>query len=151
MLIPIRHENMSARRWPVITFALIAINVVVFLATFHSLQDDMEQLSRVKLHIMLLAAAHPELNTSPEEQEVIHAFRDRYPKNWEELANPQRPALDAWDRQMQENEDAESLQGEMDSLATQLHETKASSLVEKYAFVPAHPSPISYLTANFLH
>jgi hypothetical protein len=33
MLIPVRHENMSARRWPVVTFALIAINVVVFLFT----------------------------------------------------------------------------------------------------------------------
>ena len=33
MLIPIGHENMSARRWPVITIGLIVINVVVFLGT----------------------------------------------------------------------------------------------------------------------
>jgi hypothetical protein len=44
MLIPIRHENMSARRWPVVTFALIAINLAVFLATFQTLQDDIKQL-----------------------------------------------------------------------------------------------------------
>src|SRR5437867_6530118 len=151
MLIPIRHENMTARRWPIITVALIAINVVVFLATFQSLQEDVEHLARVKLHIMLLAASHPELNTSPEEQEVIHTVRDRYPKDWEELSNPQRPPLDAWDRQMQKNEDMESLQAEMDSLGTQLHEAKAGSITDKYAFIPAHPSAISYLTANFLH
>jgi hypothetical protein len=33
MLIPIGHENMPARRWPVITIGLIVINVVVFLFT----------------------------------------------------------------------------------------------------------------------
>ena len=33
MLIPIRHENMEARRWPVITIALLVMNVVIFLAT----------------------------------------------------------------------------------------------------------------------
>jgi hypothetical protein len=33
MLIPIKHENMEARRWPVVTLALIAINVLVFLFT----------------------------------------------------------------------------------------------------------------------
>jgi hypothetical protein len=36
MLIPIRHENMSARRRPIVTFALIAINVTAFLATHDS-------------------------------------------------------------------------------------------------------------------
>ncbi len=33
MLIPIGHENMSPRRWPVITLALIVSNVVAFLGT----------------------------------------------------------------------------------------------------------------------
>ena len=43
MLIPIRHENMSARRWPLVTFALIATNAVVFLATFQNLEADNKQ------------------------------------------------------------------------------------------------------------
>jgi hypothetical protein len=29
----LRHENMEGRRWPVISIALIAINVVAFLGT----------------------------------------------------------------------------------------------------------------------
>jgi hypothetical protein len=33
MLIPIQHENTSARRWPIITLGLIVINVAVFLGT----------------------------------------------------------------------------------------------------------------------
>ncbi len=33
MLIPLRHENMEGRRWPVVTFALLALNVAIFLGT----------------------------------------------------------------------------------------------------------------------
>jgi len=29
MLIPIKHENMTARRWPVVTLALIAIKAAI--------------------------------------------------------------------------------------------------------------------------
>ena len=31
MLLPLRHENMEGRRWPVITIGLIAFNVLIFL------------------------------------------------------------------------------------------------------------------------
>ena len=61
MLIPIKHENMEARRWPVITIALIAINVAVFLVTTESMQTDSHALGTVKAHIILLAGMHPEL------------------------------------------------------------------------------------------
>ncbi len=44
-----------------------------------------------------------------------------------------------------------TLQSEMDSLNTQFVNLSKSSITEQYAFVPAHPQPISYLTANFLH
>ena len=151
MLIPIRHENMSARRWPLVTFALIAINVVVFLATFQSLEAGNKQVGELKLHIILLGAAHPELNTSPEAQQVIRNVKERYPQDWAELANPQRRAVDAWDRKMLQEQDEDELQGEMNSLSVQLQQAKENSITEKYAFIPAHPTAISYLTANFLH
>jgi len=151
MLIPIRHENMSARRWPVVTFTLIAINLIVFLATLQTLQDDIKHVGEVRLHIVLLAAAHPELNTSPEVQQVIRTVKDQYPKDWSELSDRNRRPVDAWDRQMLENDDEDSLQGEMNSLSVQMQQANENSIAEKYAFIPAHPRVISYLTANFLH
>ncbi len=151
MLIPIRHENMSAQRWPVITFALIAINVVVFLGTFQAIENQQKQLGKVKLHILLLAAAHPELNMSSDVQEIVNGAKNQFPKQWQQLGSPYRHALDPWDAEMQKNQDAESLQSDMDSLGSQLQQLRATSITEQYAFVPAHPAPISYLTANFLH
>jgi membrane associated rhomboid family serine protease len=46
MLIPIKHENMEARRWPVVTLALITINVLVFLFTMTSMDDEAPQLGK---------------------------------------------------------------------------------------------------------
>ena len=151
MLIPIRHENMSARRWPVITFALIVLNIVVFLATHQALEEQQREVGKLKLHLVLLAATHPELNVPVGAQDVIHAVKDHYPKEWQQLETTHRRALDDWDADMLENEDGESLQAEMNSLSSALEQARAASIAEKYAFVPAHPSATSYLSANFLH
>lgn len=151
MLIPIRHENMSARRWPVITFALIAINIVVFLGTYRILEEQQNEVGRLKLHLVLLAATHPELNVPADVQDVIHAVKDHYPKEWERLQTTHRRALDDWDANMLQVEDGEELQTEMNSVSSQLEQARAGSIAEKYAFVPAHPSATSYITANFLH
>ncbi|HEX6805417.1 MAG TPA: rhomboid family intramembrane serine protease [Terriglobales bacterium] len=151
MLIPIKHENMSARRWPVVTFGLIAINLLIFLGTHWNLEDEQKQLGQLKLHVILLAASHPELNVPASSQDVVSAVKDHYPKQWTELQNPHRPAFDAWDAQKLQTQDGDALQSEMDSLSTQLSQARDNSILDKYAFVPAHPTAFSYLTANFLH
>jgi membrane associated rhomboid family serine protease len=151
MLIPIKHENMSARRWPVITFALIAINVVVFLATLGPLQDEQKQIAPTKLHLILLAATHPELKVPADSQDVVRSLKDRYPKQWAQLNTRKRRAWDDWDARMLQMDDPEVLQSEMNNLSADLQKARADSILEKYAYVPVHPTAISYLTANFLH
>ena len=46
MLIPIRHENMSARRWPVITLGLIVVNVLAFILTTSRMDEQMSAAGR---------------------------------------------------------------------------------------------------------
>jgi membrane associated rhomboid family serine protease len=151
MLIPIRHENMSARRWPIITLGLIAVNVIVFLCTNWSMGDQEQQVRDAKLHLLMLAAMHPELTVPQEEQELIAGVREKNPKLWNYIHNPDREIEDAWDAKIRLMDDPAALQAEMDSLASQYSQAQASSLAERYAFVPAHPKAIAYLTANFLH
>ena len=62
MLIPIRHENMAARRWTVITLTLIAINIIVFLGTHDALSRQAPELGKVKVLLLILAATRSELN-----------------------------------------------------------------------------------------
>ncbi len=151
MLLPIRHENMSARRWPIITFALIAINVVAFLATYPAMEEQGPRLSEVKAHVLILAAMHPDLNLPPEEQQLVASFKEHNPNAWTEIQQPNREVFDAWDAKIREETGPQALQSEMDSLATQYSQLEAASIAEKYAFVPAHPQPLAYITANFLH
>ena len=151
MLLPIKHENMSARRLPVITLALIAINLVAFLGTHSTIEEQAPQLGKARAHILLLAAAHPELKLTPEVQQLVSIFQKQHPSTWQQIQNPNHEVVDAWDAKMRLQEHPADLQEEMDSLSAQYASLEASSLTAQYAFVPAHPKAMTYLTANFLH
>ena len=151
MLIPIKHENMTARRWPVVTLALIAINAVVFLFTMTAMDDEAPQLGEVKSHILILAALHPELKMPAESQHLVDGFKQSHPDEWKHVQSPYRDILNAYDARIKMNEDGRGLQEEMDSLNEQFVKLSATSITQQYAFVPAQPTAISYLTANFLH
>jgi membrane associated rhomboid family serine protease len=151
MLIPIKHENMEARRWPVVTLALIAINAAVFLFTMSAIDDESPQLGEIKSHILILAALHPELKMQPESQRLVDGFKQSHPDQWKQVQNPYRDVINAYDAKIKMTEDFSKLQGEMDSLNAQFVSLSQTSITERYAFVPAQPTAISYLTANFLH
>jgi membrane associated rhomboid family serine protease len=151
MLIPIKHENMTARRWPVVTLALIAINTAVFLFTMSAIDNEAPELGEVKSHVLILAALHPELKMQTESQHLVDGFKQSHPDQWKHVQNPYRDIIDAYDAKIKMTEDPSRLQTEMDSLNTQLVSLSKSSITGQYAFVPANPTAISYLTANFLH
>jgi membrane associated rhomboid family serine protease len=151
MLLPIKHENMTARRWPVITLALIAVNTAVFLFTMSSIGDEDPELGQVKSHILILAALHPELKLLPESQRLVKGFKESHPDAWKQVQNPYRDIIDPYDAKIKMTEDASKLQLEMDSLNAQFAKLSATSITQQYAFIPAQPRAITYLTANFLH
>jgi membrane associated rhomboid family serine protease len=151
MLIPIRHEGMTTRRWPIITFALIALNVICFIPTYSTMQDDAQKLGEFKAHILLMAATHPELQYAPEAQQLVENFKKHDPFTWAQAKQENRDVADAWDAKMRLQDDPEQLQEELDSLTSQYQQLEATSISEQYAFIPAHPKPITYITANFLH
>ncbi len=152
MLIPLRHENMEGRRWPVVTFALIALNVLVFLGTHWKIEAQEPERIEVRMHILLLTAMHPELNMPDDVEKFVNAVKKQAPEAaWQQLSSRKRKPQDAWDGQIREVEDPQELQSEMDTLAQRFAEVQNSSILENYAFIPAHPKPISYLTSMFLH
>ena len=71
MLFPLRHENMEGRRWPVITFALIALNILIFLGTHWKIEEQNPERAEVRMHILLLAAMHPELQMPADVQRFV--------------------------------------------------------------------------------
>ena len=152
MLIPLRHENMEGRRWPVVTFALIALNIIVFLGTHWQMQAQTPERAKLRMHIILLAGMHPELRTSEDVQQFIIDVQRKIPEEaWKQIADSNRKSEDAWDARVRRVTDPVELQAEMDSLAQRFAEQEKSSILDNYGFVPAHPRPITYLTSMFLH
>jgi membrane associated rhomboid family serine protease len=152
MLIPLRHENMEGRRWPVVTFALIALNLLIFLGTHWKIEAQEPERVEVRMHILLLAAMHPELNMPDDVEKFVNEVKKHAPEAaWQQLSSRRRKSQDAWDAQIREDEDPQELQSEMDTLAQRFTEVQNASILENYAFVPSHPKPISYLTSMFLH
>ena len=78
-------------------------------------------------------------------------FRASFHDDWAEMQNPNSEAVDEWDARTRLIQDPEELQEEMDSLGDQYSQLTASSITERYAFIPAHPKPITYITSTFLH
>src|SRR5690348_11971383 len=151
VLIPLRHENMEGRRWPVISIALVLLNLSIFLATRGQIDTENPRRAEVRAHLLLLAAMHPELSQPPQVEALVTKFRTENPGTWKEAQSQSRDVADAWDARIRLMEDQGALHQEMDSLAEQWDALAKSGFLEQYAFVPAHPSTISYLTANFLH
>ncbi|MGA2419415.1 MAG: rhomboid family intramembrane serine protease [Candidatus Acidiferrum sp.] len=153
MLIPLRHENMEGRRWPVITFALIALNVLIFFGTHWKIEEQEPQRVKVRTHVILLSAMHPELKMPEDVAKFIDEVKSKASTSvWNQVASNSHKSSDAWAAHIRAiEEDPEQLQTEMDTLAQSFEEIRRTSILDNYAFVPAHPTAASYLTCMFLH
>jgi membrane associated rhomboid family serine protease len=151
MFLPLGHENLEGRRWPVITMALVILNLGIFLATRGQIVTENPQRTEVRAHILILAATHPELTVPSSVEGMVTKFKTENPGTWSEAQSETRDVADAWDAKMRMMEDPAALQQEMDSLAEQWAALQKDSFLDQYAFVPAHPSALSYITASFLH
>ena len=103
------------------------------------------------MHVLVLSARHPELTISPKAQQFVADFQAYDPADWADMQSPDYKAIDDWDAQMRSVDDREQLQAEMDSIAAEYSKLTASSIEERFAFIPAHPKPIAYFSSNFLH
>lgn len=151
ILIPIRHENMRGRRWPIITFALLGLNILAFLGTHWTIEAQAPERAEIRTHLLFLAAMHPELNMGDREHKLIDPLAKKYAALWQQLGSSQRPPADEWDQNIRQVTDRDELQSEMDKLSSEFEDNLKSSVVDRYGFVPANPTAVSYLTANFLH
>jgi membrane associated rhomboid family serine protease len=153
MLFPIKHENMKARRWPLVTIGLILLNFAIFLCTHQAMiaEEQDSSLWGVKLQVLSLAAQHPELAISDDAQSLVIDFQRHCPADWAEMQSPSNKTTDSGDAQLELADDQAELQREMNSLAEEYSKLRASSIEEQFGFIPAHPNPIAYLSSIFLH
>ena len=151
MLIPLRHENMRGRRWPIITFALIGLNLLFFLLTNGKIEEQQPQRAQVRVQLLLLAATHPELHMTPDANSFVESVKKQFGDRWEQAIASSRKKLNGPATTPAETDDPTQLQEQMDSLCDAFDTQQNTDILDKYAFVPARPHLLAYLTANFLH
>ena len=151
MLIPLRHENMRGRRWPIITFALIGLNLLIFLLTNGPIEEQQPQRAQVRVQLLLLAATHPELHMSSEASSFVESVKKQWGDRWEQAILSTRAALSSQSGNRTETDDPIQLQEQMDSLCDAFETQQNADILDQYAFVPGHPRLRAYVTANFLH
>lgn len=151
MIFPIKHENMTARRWPVVTLGLIALNCLVFLGTHRAMDRQDGTFWEVEYRVLILAARHPELKLPPETGQFVSEFQAWDPEDWAKMQRPDYERPGDWYAWMRGVNDPAVLQAEMDSLGADYAEFKAASISQKYGFIPAHPRAIAYFISQFLH
>jgi membrane associated rhomboid family serine protease len=150
MLIPLRHESMRGRRWPIITFSLIGVNILAFLLTYGPIREQRPERGQVRLQLLLMAAAHPDLHMSPQAAGFVESIKKVAGEHWDEAIASIRSSGRVRDS-ASDDASTDELQQQMDALCQSFEAHEDSDILGKYAFVPAHPSLTSYVTANFLH
>ncbi len=156
MLFPVGHDgNVTVRRWPIVTVAIIFINLVAFLLTNSTIQNEASdpRLAEVRAHILILSARFPELPMSDGAKEMVENFKRDNPKDYERLGSPTRDVVDAWEARLMINPDwkMEDLAAEMAELCRQWDEGPNRSFVWDYAYHSEKPTPWSYVSYAFLH
>lgn len=141
----------SVRSWPIVTIALIAINVALFVITHQTLAEQRTQIADVKVHILMLAATHPGLDIAPDVRVFVSNFNEQNPESWRRLQQDNRPFADEWDERTRAITNEDTLQQEMESLVGQYQASENTAFSEKYAFAPLSPTPLAHVTASFLH
>jgi len=150
MIFPLWVEGLGTRRWPYVTTALIVINFVVFLGTHEQIENESRKTADIELPMLLIAAAHPEVQPPREVKPLIDSFAQENKALWEGVRSGKQPPLSAWDSEMRDWGPLEASR-EMAKLADQLKAVEQDSLLKNYAFYPYHPALLSLITANFLH
>ena len=152
LLIPLRHEKMEGRRWPIITFGLIALNVLIFLGTHWTIEAQEPERFGVRTEVLVLAALHPELKMPQDVEKFVDDVKGKIPDAaWNELGSTRRATSGPWESHIRQIDDPAQLQAEMDGLALRFEVVEETSIIENYAFIPAHPKVVAMLTCMFLH
>lgn len=127
------------------------IHLALFVATHGQIEDQNRKNGEARENTLFLAAMHPELTMPPCVREFVTAFQQQRPGTRRVAQSPNWDVADAWDARFRLMDERTALQEEMDSLAGQSSGAQQTFVLEQYAFTPAHPKPLAYLTASFLH
>jgi membrane associated rhomboid family serine protease len=141
LVIPIRQQDSTVRRLPWVSAALIALNVVVFLATSIGGSGLESAVRRQAKGVVDFVLERPYLSLHPAVAELF----DLTPEDMEEARAEMDP------RRVPRGEALEREQAELNRLCDSLLKALARLPTRRFGFVPAAPRAETLLTSMFVH
>jgi membrane associated rhomboid family serine protease len=146
MFIPIGLDQTSVRRLPWVTFSIIAINLVVFLAANAAVHGTEEEIAKRREAATAYWMQHPYLEF-PEKMlpgGLSESQREQIRALTEGVRSAARKAPESDDQRREE-------QQELDGLVRAFQETLDDHPFKAWGLVPAHPRVLAFLTSMFMH
>lgn len=152
MIIPISHEDLRGRRWPYVTVAIIALNVLIFAFTNTSIQRGHHEYVQKAEEAFEYYVSHPYLQPKPPLDKMLARLEKASRK--ERLTVEAMKALHESAAEAQGGVDEATKaekQAELDALCTAAMEAEKNSPLKTYAYVPAENNGVGLITSQFLH
>ncbi|MDX1388138.1 MAG: rhomboid family intramembrane serine protease [Acidobacteriota bacterium] len=143
MILPIGHEESGVRRLPWVSFAVMALCVIVFLTTTASGPDQYETAEEFE-EVLYYWVEHPYLDFPPE---IVQIFDDATGGEGEAMIAATRTMIPPPENREQIAEEQEHF----DELCASALGSLDEHVFFKYGLVPAERKPVTFLTHMFLH
>jgi membrane associated rhomboid family serine protease len=144
MIIPLDHENSTVRRLPWITFAIVAICLIVHIIVSIDLNRREKELEITVREFLEYYVQHPYLELDPEILTLI--FGERLAEQAKEQIEILREEASREVHLFQEQR-----QQELNQLSQKLKTVIVNIPYRKYGFIPAKRSFLALLTYMFIH
>jgi membrane associated rhomboid family serine protease len=140
MLLPFSIVGATVRRWPVVTFAIIALNFVCFLGELAAWRSSNAEVNQDYRNALAYQAAHPYL-----EAPALLLVRSRAAKD-PPLALPDGPVPDD-----HSEADVEEEQQQLDRLCARIGVRLKADPIHRFGFIPKDGAGVGMITYMFLH
>lgn len=141
IIFPLSHENTTVRRLPVMTFLLIAANVLVYILTCFHAPETTERLANKEVLLLKYYYDHPYLEIPESTQKKIFYARSKLRDDIEKRKNEE------WTTQ--EKNDIE--QAMIDKAVDGYETAYKNEFYRKYGYIPVVGGFIPLVTSMFVH
>ncbi len=145
MIIPIGHDQQTVRRLPWVTFAIIAVNVVAFLATMNDAGEAEKRNQEAGNAAFEYWMAHPYLDFK------LPIPKDKLPPSLAAHLQEFTEVLKSTHKPPEDADQIANEQTELDGLVQAWNEARESHPFLKWGLVPAHVTLQGLLTSMFMH
>ncbi len=145
MLLPIGHEKLSARRWPVVTTAFIVACIAAYPFVATRTDADATRIEAAAKTAVSYYHDHPYLTTGP----ALAPFRKHSALDLEALLAPQEEA--APPPKTPPDDVVREEQDELDALEAKVTKAVDDSLTHTLGYVPARHNVLGLVTYPFVH